>query len=69
MRSMRLSIRPPSIPSPRCGQLLTLHYDIINLPLKHAGAPTGKHAGEQRTVSEVSVKTWRNTEMTSGPEF
>lgn len=69
MRSMKLSIRPPSIPSPRCGQLLTLHYGIINLSLQHAGAPTGKHAGDQRTVSEVSVKTQGNTEMTSGPEF
>lgn len=69
MRSMKLSIRPPSIPSPRCGQLLTLHYGIVNLPLQRAGVPTGKHTGEQRAVSEVSVKMWGNTEMTSGPEF
>lgn len=45
------------------------HYDIINLLLQRAGALTGKHAGEQRAVSEVSVKMRRNTEMTSGPEF
>lgn len=42
MRSMKLSIRPSSIPSPHCGQPLTLHYGIINLPLQRAGAPTGK---------------------------
>lgn len=66
---MKLSIRSLSIPSPGCGQLLTLHYSLINLPLLRAGALTGKHADKLRAVSEVSVKTQGNTKMTSGPEF